>query len=67
MSYQSEAALEAKLIKTLSTNGYAPVKIVDNKALEVNFRVQLEKHNKVTFSNEEFQRIRNHLDGGSVF
>ena len=52
MSYQSEAALEAELIKTLSSNGYAPVKIVNVEALEANFRVQLEKHNKVTFSNE---------------
>ena len=67
MAYQSEAALEVELIKTLSANGYAPVKIINIKALESNFRVQLEKHNKVTFSDEEFQRIRNHLDGGSVF
>ena len=67
MSYQSEAALEAKLIKTLSANGYLPVKIANIEALELNFREQLEKHNGVTFSDDEFLRIRNHLDGGSVF
>ena len=67
MSYQSEAALEAKLIKTLSANGYLPVKIANIKALELNFRKQLETHNGVTFSDDEFLRIRNHLDGGSVF
>jgi type I restriction enzyme R subunit len=67
MAYQTEAALEAKLLKTLSANGYTQVKISDTEALELNFREQLEKHNKVTFSDEEFQRIRNHLDGGSVF
>ncbi|MCD6396578.1 MAG: type I restriction endonuclease subunit R [Spirochaetaceae bacterium] len=67
MSYQSEAALEANLIKTLSANGYESVKITNTEALELNFREQLEKHNGVTFSNEEFLRIRNHLDGGSVF
>ncbi len=67
MSYQSEAALEAILIKTLSANGYSPVKIANIEALELNFREQLEKHNKVSFSDEEFLRIRNHLDGGSIF
>ncbi len=67
MSYQSEAALETKLIKTLSANGYSSVKITNIEALELNFRKQLEKHNGVIFSNEEFLRIRNHLDGGSVF
>ena len=54
MSYQSEAALEAKLIKTLSANGYSPVKIANIEALELNFREQLEKHNEVTLSDEEF-------------
>ena len=67
MSYQSEAALEATLIKTLSANGYGSVKIANIEALELNCREQLEKHNGVTFSDEEFLRIRNQLDGGSVF
>ena len=41
MSYQSEAELEKQLINKLSSQGYNYIKLEDYKALENNFRVQL--------------------------
>ena len=67
MSYQSEAALEKQLLEKLEANGYESVKISDVSQLEQNLRNQLEKHNKTTFTDDEFKKIRTHLDGGSLF
>lgn len=67
MSYQSEAALEENLIQKLASNGYERVTISDIDALELNFRNELEKHNNITFTDSEFKKVRNHLDGGSLF
>lgn len=64
---QSEAILEDNLITQLVGLGYEKVAIKDDKALEVNLKSQLEKHNKTTFSETEFKRILNHLSKGSVF
>ena len=67
MSRQSEAVLEDNLVKQLIKQGYEPVSIPDEKALLANFRIQLEKHNKVTLSDTEFSRVLNHLNKGNVF
>jgi type I restriction enzyme R subunit len=67
MSTQSEAALEKNLIAQLSSCGYEQVTIPDLDALEANFKEQLEKHNNVSLTNEEFKRILTHLDGGGTF
>lgn len=68
MGTQSEAILEANLVKQLSeTLGYKKVLIKDEEALKANFKSQLEKHNKKRFSDTEFSRILNHLNKGSVF
>ena len=67
MSTQSEAALEDNLIKTLVDNGYHLVSINDEYDLESNFKQQLEKFNKTTFTNDEFEKILIHLEGGSIF
>lgn len=67
MPTQSEAALEDNLMKTLIDEGYHPVSIKDEKNLETNFKQQLELFNKTTFTNEEFQKILIHLEGGSIF
>lgn len=64
---QSEAALENELIEQLHRLGYEPVTISDEAAIRRNFKRQLEKHNKTTFSDKEFRRILNHLNGGSRF
>lgn len=67
MCTQSEAALELELIDKLKTLGYDFVTIKDEKDLLTNLKSQLEKHNKTTYSESEFQRIVNHLEKGTVF
>lgn len=67
MSKQSEAILEENLLKQLETLDYQRVLIEDEKALLKNLKTQLEKHNKTTFTEKEFQNILNRLARGNVF
>ena len=67
MSTQSEQVLENKLVAQLTTLGYEKVVIADEKSLVKNLKKQLEKHNKVQFSEKEFERVLNILSKGSVF
>ncbi len=67
MCIQSEATLEKKLIEQLQIQGYEKIILHDEKDLTANFKTQLEKHNKTTFSKSEFNKILNHLDGGTIF
>ena len=67
MSRQSEAVLEENLVKQLASGGYERVTINDEKSLLANLKTQLEKHNKTTLSDTEFDRILNHLNKGNVF
>ncbi len=72
MSYQSEAELEKQLINKLSAQGYSYIKLEDYKALESNFRVQLNYINKsvldgVDLSDKEFERILIYLNGKTVY
>ena len=67
MSTQSEAALEKNLINTLLDGGYHLVSIKDENDLEANFKQQLEDFNGTTFTNDEFEKILIHLEGGSLF
>lgn len=56
-AYQSEAALEAAFIEMLRGQGYAYVKIHNADELRRNLRVQLEKLNKIQFSDDEWIRF----------
>ncbi len=67
MSRQSEQVLENKLVAQLVTLGYEKVLISDEQALVLNLKNQLEKHNKIQFSEKEFERVLNILSKGSVF
>ena len=67
MSKQNEALLEENLLKQLQNLGYERVVIKDDKELEDNLKIQLEKHNKTTISDNEFKRVLNHLNKGNVF
>ncbi|MBE7689216.1 type I restriction endonuclease subunit R [Tenacibaculum piscium] len=67
MSTQSEQVLENKLVAQLSNQGYAKVNIPDEASLLANLKVQLEKHNNITFTTKEFERVLNILSKGSVF
>lgn len=75
MGVQTEQNLENNLIKDLAANGYQYIKLEDKFDLEKNFKKQLEKHNEEkllkcgvsSFSDTEFNRILNYLDGGTIF
>jgi type I restriction enzyme R subunit len=64
---QSEAQLEEALVKRLTGLGYERVMITNSEDLLSNLKAQLEKHNGITLSDAEFERILNHLDKGNVF
>lgn len=67
MSTESEAVLEDKLIEKLKSEGYAYVNIHDEDQLNANFKEQLEKFNKCSLSDEEFERLLIYLNEGSIF
>jgi type I restriction enzyme R subunit len=67
MATQSEAALESKLINKLVDGGYQRVQIKDESELKSNFKAQLEKFNNIQFTDNEFNQILIHLEGGTVF
>jgi len=67
MSVQSEAILEENLIKQLVSLNYEKVNVSTEEELIANLKRQLEKHNKITFSESEFKRVLNHLNKGNVF
>jgi len=56
-AYQSEAALEDKLIKQLVNQGYENPKIKDEEGLIVNLRTQLERLNDYKFNDAEWKRL----------
>ncbi|MFL0143074.1 type I restriction endonuclease subunit R [Tenacibaculum maritimum] len=67
MSTQPEQVLENQLIEQLSNQGYTKVSIQDEATLLANLKTQLEKHNNITFTAKEFERVLNILSKGSVF
>lgn len=67
MTKQAEAILEHQLVEQLNQLGYTMVSIPDEKSLLANLKTQLEKHNKVKFTEKEFDRVLNVLSKGSVF
>ena len=67
MATQSEAQLEESLIARLGSLGWDRVTLVNEAALIANLKVQLEAHNGLTLTQNEFARVLNHLDKGNVF
>ncbi|MBK8370981.1 MAG: type I restriction endonuclease subunit R [Saprospiraceae bacterium] len=67
MSRQSEQILEEQLIAQLQKLGYQYVSLPDDKVMLVNIKAQLEKHNNITFTATEFDKVVNLLSKGSVF
>ncbi|MGG7034456.1 MAG: type I restriction endonuclease subunit R [Flavobacterium sp.] len=67
MTSQPEQVLENNLIKQLQDLGHQFVTIKDEKGLYANLKSQLEKHNKTTFSDTEFNKILIHLSKGNIF
>jgi len=67
MTNQNEAILEENLMTQLESLKYERIQIKDEDGLKSNFKKQLEKHNGVSFSDNEFRRVLNHLNKGNVF
>jgi type I restriction enzyme R subunit len=67
MKTQTEEQLEIALISQLQRLGWEKVMIADEDALIANLQTQLEKHNKVTFSDYEFKQILNKISRGNIF
>ncbi len=67
MSKQPEQIPEEQLITQLQELGYERVSIPNEAALLANQKSQLEKHNRVVFSEKEFEKVLNILSKGSVF
>ncbi len=67
MPKQPEQILEEQLVAQIQKLGYGLVLIKDEKDLIDNLKKQLEKHNNITFSNKEFEKVLNILSKGSVF
>lgn len=67
MSKQPEQILEEQLVEQLQKLNYGLVSIKDEKELIANLKSQLEKHNNIRFTNNEFEKVLNILSKGSVF
>jgi type I restriction enzyme R subunit len=67
MSTESEQTLEDNLIAQLENLGFDRVRIDDEKALVINMKKQLEKHNNIILSELEFRQILNKLAKGNIF
>jgi type I restriction enzyme R subunit len=67
MAKQPEQILEEQLIEQLQKLNYKYIEIKDEAALLSNLKKQLEKHNNISFSLKEFERVINILSKGSVF
>lgn len=67
MSKQSEQILEEQLIVQLQKLGYQYVTITSEPTLLVNLKKQLEKHNNITLSSSEFDKVLNILNKGNIF
>lgn len=67
MATQSEQTLENNLIAQLESLGFDKVRIDDEDTLLVNLKAQLEKHNKVQLSDDEFKQVLNKLAKGNIF
>lgn len=67
MTIQPEKILEDNLIRQLVDVGYSLVIIRDEGDMIINLKQQLEKHNQVSLSDKDFDRVLNHLAKGNIF
>ena len=67
MTSQPEQILENNLVLQLQKLGYQKVSIKDENDLLANLKKQLEIHNKVTFSANDFKQILNAINKGNIF
>ncbi len=67
MTTQPEQVLENNLVVQLQNLGYKKVTINDEDDLLANLKSQLEVHNKVSLSDQDFKQILNFINKGNIF
>ncbi len=67
MNTQPEQILENSLVTQLAQLGYKKVEIHDEADLLINLKKQLEVHNKVSLSNNDFTQVLNYINKGNIF
>lgn len=67
MTTQTEQILEQNLVQQLTTLGYSLVEVRNEQQLLSNLKAQLEKHNAITLTDQEFNKVVNHLNKGNAF
>lgn len=67
MTTQAEQILENNLVAQLEKLGYKSVVIKDENDLLANFKSQLEIHNKIELSDNDFKQILNYINKGNIF
>lgn len=67
MTTQPEQTLENNLMIQLEQLGYKKVVIKEEQDLLTNLKSQLEKHNKIQLSSNDFTQILNFINKGNVF
>ncbi|MDC0932666.1 type I restriction endonuclease [Arcobacteraceae bacterium] len=66
MAKELENELENKFIKQLDGLGYKYVPIKNEDDLLINLKAQLERHNNISLSKDEFKKVLNHLNDGGI-
>jgi len=64
---QSEQSLEQQLIEQLKSMEYDFVTLRNEEEMLANLRNQLEMHNTLEFTDNEFEKVLNHINKWSVF
>jgi len=67
MTTQPEQILEDNLVAQLQELGYKKAVIKDEKDLLANLKSQLEVHNKLELSDNDFKQILNFINKGNIF
>lgn len=67
MTSQPEQLLENNLVSQLVQLGYEKVIIKDETDLLGNLKSQLEKHNNIALSDNDFKQILNYINKGTIF
>ena len=67
MTTQPEQILENNLVAQLEKLGYKKVVIKDETDLLTNLKSQLEIHNKIELSDNDFKQILNYINKGNIF
>lgn len=62
-TYQSESQLEAQVIKDLESQGYEKLNLSNSFTLYDNLKIQIERLNDITFTNNEWSRfLKDYID-----